>query len=220
MKTCPKCGSPISDTAKFCPVCGSACAMPTPPVTPDPQPQQQAQPQQPQPQQQAQSQQTAQGQQQAQSQQTAQGQQQTQSQQQNRQEYHQQYQQAQQQAQYQQASYDPYDHTSEFDAKDISDNKVIAMLCYLMGPAGIVIALLGSNRSDYAAFHVRQALKFTVVDILLVIIGLLLCWTVIVPIACGVFASVLWVVRIICFFSICKGKAKEPAIIRSFGFLR
>ncbi len=208
MKTCPKCGSPISDTAKFCPVCGSACAMPTPPVTPDPQPQQQAQPQQPQPQQQAQSQQTAQGQQQ------------TQSQQQNRQEYHQQYQQAQQQAQYQQASYDPYDHTSEFDAKDISDNKVIAMLCYLMGPAGIVIALLGSNRSDYAAFHVRQALKFTVVDILLVIIGLLLCWTVIVPIACGVFASVLWVVRIICFFSICKGKAKEPAIIRSFGFLR
>ena len=206
MKTCPKCGSPISDTAKFCPVCGSACAMPTPPVTPNPQPQQpQAQ---------------AQPQQQAQSQQTAQGQQQTQSQQQNRQEYHQQYQQAQQQAQYQQAAYDPYDHTSEFDAKDISDNKVIAMLCYLMGPAGIVIALLGSNRSDYAAFHVRQALKFTVVDILLVIIGLLLCWTVIVPIACGVFASVLWVVRIICFFSICKGKAKEPAIIRSFGFLR
>ena len=29
-------------------------------------------------------------------------------------------------------AYDPYDHTAEFDPKDISDNKVFAMLCYLM----------------------------------------------------------------------------------------
>ena len=28
-------------------------------------------------------------------------------------------------------AYDPYDHTAEFDPKDISDNKVFAMLCYL-----------------------------------------------------------------------------------------
>lgn len=65
----------------------------------------------------------------------------------------------------------PYDHTAEFDAKDISDNKVLAMLCYLTGTIGIIIALLGSNRSAYAAFHVRQALKITVLNILLAIIG-------------------------------------------------
>ena len=35
-----------------------------------------------------------------------------------------------------------YDHTAEFDAKDISDNKVIAMLAYLLGLVGVVIALL------------------------------------------------------------------------------
>ena len=48
----------------------------------------------------------------------------------------------------------------------------------------------------------------------------LLCWTIIVPIAAGIAYIVLAVVKIICFFQICSGKAKEPAIIRSFGFLK
>ncbi len=116
--------------------------------------------------------------------------------------------------------YDPYDHTAEFDAKDISENKVISMLVYLMGAIGIVIALLASNTSPYAAFHVRQALKFTVVEILAAICAALLFWTFIVPIAYGIFVIVLLVIKFICFFQICGGKAKEPAIIRSFTFLR
>ena len=83
-----------------------------------------------------------------------------------------------QQNNWQQPAYhfDPYDHTAEFDAKDISDNKVIAMLCYLLGAAGVIIALLGSQSSPYAGFHVRQSLKFTVVDILLGIISAVLFW--------------------------------------------
>lgn len=55
-----------------------------------------------------------------------------------------------------------YDYTTEFEAKDISENKVLAMLCYLIGLPGVIIALLGSNRFPYAEFHVRQALKFSV----------------------------------------------------------
>ena len=90
---------------------------------------------------------------------------------------------------------DPYDHTKEFSAQDISDNKVFAMLMYLTGWIGIIIALLASKESRYVAFHLRQALKIEVVGILLVL-------------------------RIISFFQICGGKAKEPAIIRSLGFLR
>ena len=115
---------------------------------------------------------------------------------------------------------DPYDHTAEFSAKDISDNKVISMLVYLMGAIGIVIALLAANNSPYAAFHVRQALKFTVVSILLAIVTAVLCWTIIVPIVAGFAALALLVVKIICFFQICKGKAVEPLIIRSFSFLK
>ena len=118
------------------------------------------------------------------------------------------------------AAVDPFDHTAEFDPKDISDNKVIAMLCYLLGPIGIIIALLAASKSDYAAFHVRQALKMTVVNILLVIVALLLAITIIVPIAAVVCMCIISVLEIIAFFQICCGKAKEPAIIRNLSFLK
>lgn len=114
----------------------------------------------------------------------------------------------------------PYDHTAEFDPKDISDNKVCAMLVYLMGAIGIIIALLASNTSKYTAFHVRQALKFQVLTILVGLVTILLCWTIIVPVAAGIFSIALWVCKIIAFFSICKGKACEPYIVRNFNFLR
>lgn len=117
-------------------------------------------------------------------------------------------------------AYDPYDHTAEFDPKDISDNKVISMLVYLLGPVGIIIALLASSTSPYAGFHVRQALKISVVEILSTLVALVLCWTFIVPLAFGIFSIVLTVIKFICFFQICGGKAKEPAIIRSLGFLK
>ena len=113
-----------------------------------------------------------------------------------------------------------YDHTAEFDPKDISDNKVIAMLTYLMGAVGIIIALLAANTSKYAGFHVRQALKFTVVNTLLVLVSAILCWTIIVPIVAGIIAVVLFVVKIIAFVQICGGKAIEPAIIRKLTFLK
>lgn len=118
------------------------------------------------------------------------------------------------------APVDPYDHTAEFDPKDISDNKVVCMLIYLSGVVGILVALLLANTSKYAGFHVRQALKFEVVTILATLVMAVLCWTVIVPIAYAILMVALWVVRIICFFQICSGKAKEPAIIRSLGFLK
>ncbi len=117
-------------------------------------------------------------------------------------------------------AYDPYDHTAEYDPKDISENKVFAMLVYLLSAIGIIIALLASNASPYARFHVRQALKFTVVEALVGICALLLVWTIIVPAAAGIFLIVLFVIKIICFFQICGGKAKEPAIIRSLNFLK
>ncbi len=119
-----------------------------------------------------------------------------------------------------QPAYDPYDHTAEFDAKDVSDNKVISMLVYLMGAIGIFLALLASNTSPYVAFHVRQALKILVVQILGALCAMLLCWTVIVPFAYGILMFALAVIKIICFFQICSGQAKEPAIIRNLKFLR
>ncbi len=126
---------------------------------------------------------------------------------------------------------DPFDHTAEFDQKDISDNKVISMLVYLMGAIGIIIALLASSSSAYAGFHVRQALKITDVEILAPI-ALAVCaiiniipflgWFVfaLVVIAYGVLSIALLVAKIIAFFQICKGKAVEPIIIRNLSFLK
>lgn len=117
-------------------------------------------------------------------------------------------------------TFDPYDHTAEFDAKDVSDNKIFAMLPYLMSVVGIVIALLAAGNSPYVGFHVRQAVKFTIVEVLTGIVTLLLCWTIIVPFAAFIFMAVLVVIQVTMFFSICGGKAKEPAIIRSLSFLK
>lgn len=114
-------------------------------------------------------------------------------------------------------AYNPYDHTAEFDPKDISDNKVFAMLCYLMGFVGIIVALLATNSSKYAMFHVRQALKIEVASILSVFVLIIpfLGWF-----AFPILQAILLVIKVISFFQICSGKAKEPAIVRSFGFLR
>jgi len=118
-------------------------------------------------------------------------------------------------------AYDPFDHTSEFDPKDISDNKVICMLIYLAGYIGIFVALLMASSSKYVAFHVRQALKFEVATLLLGIVGGLGAVLIFIPtVVAGIMIVVLSVIKIICFFQICKGQAKEPAIIRSIKFMK
>ncbi len=110
-----------------------------------------------------------------------------------------------------------YDHTAEFDPRDISDNKVLAMLPYLTGFIGIIIALLAGNTSPYTRFHMIQALKIqvcTALSSLLAIIPIL-GW-----IAVGVCAVISIVLNLIGFFTVCAGKAEEPAIVRNFKFLK
>lgn len=115
---------------------------------------------------------------------------------------------------------DPFDHTAEFEAADVSENKPFAMLMYLMGILGIVIALLASRDSQYLKFHTRQIIKIQVITLLSGVAMALLFWTIIVPIAGAIWLTILFVVQIICFFKICAGKSIEPPIVRSIGFLK
>ena len=110
------------------------------------------------------------------------------------------------------------DHTAEFQKDDISQNKVLAMLPYLMGWIGIIITLLAAGTSAYAGFHVRQALKIQVCTTLVAIIGAIIPF--IGWLAIGIFGIIALVINIICFFSVCKGEAKEPPIVSSLGFLK
>lgn len=114
----------------------------------------------------------------------------------------------------------PNDHTAEFDPKDISDNKVVAMAPYVLGVFGLILAFLGASQSPFACFHSRQALKLEIVNALLLIIMLVLFWTFIVPLAAGVCMAIIFVVKIICFFQVCSGKAKDAPIVGSLPFLK
>ena len=130
------------------------------------------------------------------------------------------YQNAYQQPVYQQPVYNPYDHTAEFEAADVAQNKIYAMIMYLLSAVGIIIALLGAKDSAYVQFHLRQNLKFLIVETLLTLCAAVLFFTIIVPIAAGVCVVIVEIIRVIAFFQVCGGKAKEPAIIRSLGFLK
>ncbi len=81
-------------------------------------------------------------------------------------------------------------------------------------------AQLAAPQSKYAAFHSRQALKLDIVSTLLLIVSAVLAFTFIVPIAGAVCIAILFVVRIICFFQVCSGKAKDAAIIGKLPFLK
>ena len=113
-----------------------------------------------------------------------------------------------------------WDHTEEFDAQDISDNKVYALSAYLFSFLGILLCHLLAKSSDYAQFHAREALKIDVVTVVVYLLSCLLCWTCIVPVAGIILIVILFVVRIIAFFQVCKGQAKEPWLIRSIKSLQ
>ena len=112
-----------------------------------------------------------------------------------------------------------WDHTDEFDAQDISDNKVYALSAYLFSFFGIILCHLLAKSSDYAQFHAREALKIDIVTMVVYLLSCILCWTCIVPVAGILLGVILLVVRIICFVQVCKGQAKEPWLIRSIGAL-
>ena len=113
-----------------------------------------------------------------------------------------------------------WDHTEEFKEEDISRNKVTAMAAYMLGAIGVIIALIAGKDSPYADFHMRQGLKIAIIEAVLSVISVLLCWTLIVPAAAAVCLVILLVIRLISFVSVCKGRAVEPPILRSFGFLK
>ena len=114
-------------------------------------------------------------------------------------------------------AYDPSDHTAEFDVQDIAANKLYAMASYLLGLVGVLFTFLVARESPYAMFHARQSIKISRCEVLLVI-------CLIVPIIGWIAAPVGWiillVIRVILFFQVCKGQAKDAPIIGSLGFLK
>lgn len=115
---------------------------------------------------------------------------------------------------------EPGDHTGEFTLEDIRENKLFAMLVYLIGPLGVIVALLAAPKSDYVRFHTRESLKLFVCEMLVGLVTGVLCWTVIVPVLGGLVMLVLMVLHAINFVRVCKGLAKETPLVQKISFLR
>ena len=112
--------------------------------------------------------------------------------------------------------YNPKDHTSEFDVRDIADNKLFAAFAYIFGVLGIIAALLVNN-SPFTRFHAKQAVKLEIAAIVLVIPAVIpfLGWFV----TCAGLL-VLVVVKIIAVVNALNGKAIEAPIISEIGVFK
>ena len=117
------------------------------------------------------------------------------------------------------ATIESWDHTAEFDAKDISNNKVYALSAYLFSFVGVFLCHMLAKASPYAQFHAREALKIHVTAVVVYLLSLIFCWTCIVPVAGVILIIILAVVNVIAFIQVCCGQAKEPWLIRSIGAL-
>lgn len=124
-----------------------------------------------------------------------------------------------QQPQYQQpyVAFDPKDHTSEFDPKDIADNKLFAVLPYLFSCiAGIIVGIYVKD-SEFVKFHIKNSIRLDIAMLLLLCICIIpfIGWVVAI-----IGVLVLCVIDIIAIVWAFQGKAKELPIISSIGFLK
>ena len=124
------------------------------------------------------------------------------------------YSQPQYQSQY--VYYDPADHTAEFDAADVADNKIFAAGAYLFGFLGIIVALLVKD-SKYLKFHIKWALRLSIAEILALIPAIIpiLGWIV----TC-VLCIILFVVEIMAIVWAFQGKSKDLPILKGIRFLQ
>ena len=117
---------------------------------------------------------------------------------------------------------DPYDHTAEFDEKDVHDNKIFALCTYAFSVVGVIIALLAnkSNKSAYLSFHIKQSLTITLVETIITLLTGILSWTCIVPVVGAIAVVALLVITVICFCKTCANKSVEAPLICKIKFLK
>ncbi len=118
---------------------------------------------------------------------------------------------------YQYQKYDPSDHTANFDAKDIADNKLFAVLPYIFSCLAGILAGIYVHDSEYIKFHTKVAAQYDIILTVLVLLSLIpfVGWV------CGpICIGIVSICRIISLIYALQGKAKDAPIIGSIGFLK
>lgn len=119
------------------------------------------------------------------------------------------------------------DETSGYDAADINDNKILALLSYL----GIlfIVPLIAAPQSKFAKFHANQGLVLfiacvvvglagSVLQAIAVVLGFL--FLALVNVLFTAVGLVLLALIIIGIVNACQGKAKELPLIGHFRFIK
>ncbi len=112
-----------------------------------------------------------------------------------------------------------WDKTALFSEEEVKAFRLTAVLIYLLGIFGIILALVTDKSSPYLKFHVTEGLKITVVSSALALISVLLSFTFIVPVLSAAGLIVCSVINIISAYKTLTGKSENAVIIRNLKIL-
>mgnify|MGYP004473943133 FL=1 len=114
---------------------------------------------------------------------------------------------------------DTKETTSEYDSRDIENNKVFAILSYI----GIlfVVGLIAAPKSKFARFHANQGLVLFIIEVALGIVSGIVSF---IPVVSSIVSAVIGLVSLVYMvIGICNaasGKAKELPVIGSISILK
>ena len=97
------------------------------------------------------------------------------------------------------------------------DPKTAGIICYITWIGFLIALLAGDKNHPFLKHHLNNALIILIGSFALGVVAIIpiLGW-----IAAPICLIILFVVRIILFFQVCKGQAKDAPIIGNFGFLK
>ena len=103
----------------------------------------------------------------------------------------------------------PEDKTYEYDTADIEQNKVMALLSYII----FFILLLACPNSPFAKFHANQSLVLTIANVIVIFLGKI-------PVigkVTGLLNAIITILSILGLVYAAQGKAKELPLIKALG---
>ena len=117
------------------------------------------------------------------------------------------------------------DTTAEYTQEDINNNKIMAILAYII----FLVPLFAAKDSKFARFHTNQGLVLFICDIVvMIVLGIVTAIIAFIPVVglilsgiiCAVIPIVLLVFHILGIVNAAQGKAKELPIIGKFKILK
>lgn len=112
-----------------------------------------------------------------------------------------------------------WDKTALFSEEEVKEFRLTAVLIYLLGIFGIILALVTEKSSPYLKFHIAEGLKITVVSSSLALISVLLSFTFIVPVIGAAGLIVCSAINLISAYKTLTGKSENAVIIRNLKIL-